>query len=230
MPAVERACTACGGNSYAHDPVIITQAIAASAGRQSSCRGNRGPLLACPIAVPAAMQGVPLPSKGAVPGMMKVQSPDLRARRPVRRKHVRAVYERVALAVGGRARYLLAMLLLIGSQVVNLAVPWLAAQAIDTVQTSGVEHIVKAGLITASIFLVYVVAWLMHGPGRILERNVGLRVRQSLADALFAKLANLPLARHEAHHSADMQQRAHQASAALSDFAQSQFLYLQNVS
>jgi ABC-type multidrug transport system fused ATPase/permease subunit len=99
--------------------------------------------------------------------MMKVQSPDLRARRPVRRKHVRAVYERVALAVGGRARYLLAMLLLIGSQVVNLAVPWLAAQAIDTVQTSGVEHIVKAGLITASIFLVYVVAWLMHGPGRI---------------------------------------------------------------
>ena len=161
--------------------------------------------------------------------MMKVQSPDLA---PDGRPAVSMfeLYSSVwRFAAGDRARYLLALLLLIGSQVVKLAVPWLAAQAIDTVQTSGMEHIVRAGLITASIFLVYVVAWLMHGPGRILERNVGLRVRQAVADALYAKLASLPLAWHETHHSADMQQRAHQASAALADFTQSQFLYLQNL-
>ncbi len=40
--------------------------------------------------------------------------------------------------------------------------------------------------------------------------------------------ARLPLGWHEAHHSADMKQRAKQASMALSNFAQSQFLYLQN--
>ena len=84
--------------------------------------------------------------------MMKVQSPDLA---PDGRPAVSTfeLYTSVwRFAAGGRARYLLAMLLLIASQVVKLAVPWLAAQAIDTVQTSGVEHIVKAGLITASIF------------------------------------------------------------------------------
>ena len=68
----------------------------------------------------------------------------------------------------------------------------------------------------------------MHGPGRIIERNVGLRVRAAVADGLYAKLASLPLAWHETHHSANMQQRARQASLALSDFAQSQFVHLQN--
>ena len=132
-------------------------------------------------------------------------------------------------AAGGRARYLLAMLLLVGSQSVKLLAPWLAGRAIDTVQTSGTEHIGEAALLTLAIFAVYVVAWTMHGPGRIIERNVGLRVRAAAADALYAKLASLPLAWHETHHSADMQQRVQQASGALGDFTQSQFLYLQNV-
>jgi ABC-type multidrug transport system fused ATPase/permease subunit len=111
---------------------------------------------------------------------------------------------------------------------VKLLVPWLAGQAIDTVQTSGTEHIGRAALITGAIFAVYVLAWSMHGPGRIIERNVGLRVRAAVADALYAKLASLPLGWHELHHSADMQQRAQQASRALADFTQNQFVYLQN--
>jgi ATP-binding cassette subfamily B protein len=117
------------------------------------------------------------------------------------------------------------MLLLVGSQSVKLLAPWLAGQAIDIVQTSGMEQIARAALITAAIFLIYVVARSMHGPGRIIERNVGLRVRAAVADALFANLASLPLGWHEAHHSADMHQRAHQASPALADFTQSRFLY-----
>jgi len=132
-------------------------------------------------------------------------------------------------AAGARARYVFALLLLVASQSIKLFVPWLAAQAIDTVQVGGTDQIVKAGLITASIFLVYVCAWLMHGPGRVIERNVGLRVRQMVSDALFAKLASLPLAWHEAHHSADMQQRAKQAGSALAAFTESQFMYLQNL-
>jgi ATP-binding cassette, subfamily B, bacterial len=161
--------------------------------------------------------------------MMKVVPPDMG---PVGRPAV-STFELYAsvwrYAAGGRARYLFAMLLLVGSQTVKLLVPWLAGRAIDTVQAGGTEQIGRAGLITVAIFLVYVLAWTMHGPGRIIERNVGLLVRAAVADALYAKLAGLPLAWHEAHHSADMQQRAKQAGSALSDFAQSQFLYLQNI-
>ena len=160
---------------------------------------------------------------------MKVQRPDFAGEgRPA--VSMLELYTSVwRYAAGGRVRYLGALALLVASQTIKLLVPWLAAQAINTVQVGGTDQIVKAALITASIFFVYVAAWSMHGPGRVLERNVGLRVRQAVADALYAKLASLPLAWHEAHHSADMQQRAKKASEALADFTESQFLYLQNI-
>jgi len=75
---------------------------------------------------------------------MKIRTSDVT---PLGRPHARAMNDRRA-ACRGRARYLLALSLLVGSQSIKLLVPWLAAQAIDTVQQSGTDHIVKAGLIT----------------------------------------------------------------------------------
>ncbi|RYF33662.1 MAG: ABC transporter ATP-binding protein, partial [Comamonadaceae bacterium] len=80
----------------------------------------------------------------------------------------------------------------------------------------------------ALLMAVYLVSWLLHGPGRVLERNVGVRVRETLADTLYARIAGAPLAWHAGHHSGELQHRVHQASRALSDFAQNQFVYLQN--
>ena len=76
---------------------------------------------------------------------------------------------------------------------------------------------------------VYLLSWVLHGPGRMLERNVGVRVRETLADALYARTPRAPLAWHDGHHSGELQHRVHQASRALSDFAQNQFVYLQNI-
>jgi ABC-type multidrug transport system fused ATPase/permease subunit len=132
-------------------------------------------------------------------------------------------------ARGVRGRYLAALAMLMLSQVVKLLVPWLAAQAIDIVQTAATDQLSKAALLTLGIFLVYASSWALHGPGRILERNVGLHVRRSVSDALYARLASLPLAWHEKHHSGEAQQRAQQASQALAHFAESQFVYLQNI-
>jgi len=96
------------------------------------------------------------------------------------------------------------------------------------VQVSGSAELRSAASYVALIFLVYVAAWSMHGPGRILERNVSLRVRRQVADTIYMRLASLPLAWHEAHHSGELQQRAHQSAHALFDFTQSQFLYVQS--
>ena len=71
-------------------------------------------------------------------------------------------------------------------------------------------------------------AWALHGPGRVLERNAGLHVREAVADALYARLGHLPLGWHEEHHSGDVQQRVQQASQALASFTESQLTYLQN--
>jgi ABC-type multidrug transport system fused ATPase/permease subunit len=118
---------------------------------------------------------------------------------------------------------------LLGASVaLKLVIPWLAAQAINAVQVSGYDSMHRAGWYVALVFLVYVAAWAMHGPGRIMERNVALRVRAQVSDALYAKLVSLPLAWHESHHSGDIQQRTQQASAALAGFTENQFLYVQN--
>ena len=132
-------------------------------------------------------------------------------------------------ARGVRGRYALALGMLVLSQVVKLLVPWLAAQAIDIVQTAGSDQLAKAALFTGGIFAVYASSWALHGPGRVLERNVALHVRRAVADALYARCASLPLAWHEKHHSGEVQQRAQQASQALAQFTESQFVYLQNI-
>ncbi|MDM0105798.1 ABC transporter ATP-binding protein [Variovorax sp. J22R24] len=129
-------------------------------------------------------------------------------------------------AEGARPQMLSATALLTGSQLLRLTMPWLAAQAINALQTSDVE---SSGKWIAALAGIYVFSWVIHGPGRILERNVGLRVRERLADALYARIAAAPLVWHDGHHSGELQHRVHQASRALSDFAQNQFIYLTNI-
>ena len=148
---------------------------------------------------------------------------------PPARAPLKRLYAHVwRFAAGARRTYLFALLLLVGSQALKLLAPWLAAQAINTLQTGGPDALRRAGFFTAAIFLLYAVAWSMHGPGRILERNVALRVRAGVSDALYGKLVNLPLAWHEVYHSGEVQHRAQQASRALAQFTETQFIYLQN--
>ena len=129
-------------------------------------------------------------------------------------------------AEGARPQMLSATALLTVSQLLRLTMPWLAAQAINALQTGDVE---SSGKWIATLASVYILSWVIHGPGRILERNVGLHVRERLADALYARIAAAPLVWHDGHHSGELQHRVHQASRALSDFAQNQFIYLTNI-
>ena len=132
-------------------------------------------------------------------------------------------------AAGARGWLILSSTMLVASQVLKLTVPWLAAQAIDTLQhaTDG------AGLRACLPWIAAIVAtgaasWTLHGPGRVIERTVAVRVRGALSDELYRRAANAPLAWHEAQHSAELAHRMSQASQALSNFTQSQFIYLQN--
>jgi len=132
-------------------------------------------------------------------------------------------------AAGARVALVGSMLLLVASQLVKLGVPWCAAKAIDALQAGGPDMLPRALGWVAGVLGAYVGSWMLHGPGRVLERTMGMRVRESLGDTLYARLANAPLSWHECHHSTDMQQRAGQATGALYDFAQNQFVYLHSV-
>ena len=129
-------------------------------------------------------------------------------------------------AEGMRGQLVGGLSLLTSAQLLRLAMPWLAGQAINTLQAG---DFAGAARWIAALAGIYLLSWLLHGPGRILERNVGLHVREQLADKLYTRLADAPLAWHDGHHSGELQHRVHQASRALSDFAQNQFVYLSSI-
>jgi ABC-type multidrug transport system fused ATPase/permease subunit len=135
-----------------------------------------------------------------------------------------------AQAAGARAPLLLAFALLVGSQLVKLLVPWLAAQAIDSLQkgSAGGAALGSALPWVGAILAAFVVSWAMHGPGRVLERSVAIRVRTAITRSLYERLTRTPLAWHDRHHPGELQQRMGQSSRALYDFTQCQFLYLQS--
>jgi ABC-type multidrug transport system fused ATPase/permease subunit len=131
-----------------------------------------------------------------------------------------------AQSAGHRRKLVTAMLLLISAQAVLLAIPWLAGHAINALQLQGSAGLRDAGMWLTLVVLVTAGSWLLHGPGRILERNVALTVRRRISSGLVAKLFSLPLTWHEANHSAATAHRVQQSSHALTAFAQSQFIYL----
>ncbi|WP_454726978.1 MULTISPECIES: ATP-binding cassette domain-containing protein [Cupriavidus] len=128
-------------------------------------------------------------------------------------------------AHGVRGHMLGAAGLLSAAQLLRLTMPWLAAQAINALQRDSME---TAGRWIVGLVGIYLLSWLLHGPGRVLERNVGVRVRERLADQLYARIAAAPLAWRDGRHSGELQHRVVQSSRALSDFAQNQFGYLQS--
>lgn len=128
-------------------------------------------------------------------------------------------------AHGVRGHMLGAAGLLSAAQLLRLTMPWLAAQAINALQQGSME---TAGRWIVYLIGIYLLSWLLHGPGRVLERNVGVRVRERLSDQLYARIACAPLAWRDGRHSGELQHRVVQSSRALSDFAQNQFGYLQS--
>jgi ATP-binding cassette subfamily B protein len=131
-------------------------------------------------------------------------------------------------AAGARLRVVLVGLMLTGAALLELVSPWLAAQAINALQKNQSGALLHAGGYVGAILAVSLLAWALHGPGRVGERKIALRIRQQFTDALYAKLMRLPMSWHDRHHSGDVQQRIGQSSMALYNFAQSQFTYLKS--
>jgi ABC-type multidrug transport system fused ATPase/permease subunit len=131
-------------------------------------------------------------------------------------------------AAGARLLLMTCSFMLIGAALLELVSPWLASRAIDTLQKNEAGALVHAAYYVAAILLVSGAAWALHGPGRIGERTVALRIRQKFTDALYAKLMRLPMSWHDRHHSGEVQQRISQSTLALYNFAQSQFSYLKS--
>ncbi|HYZ88547.1 MAG TPA: ABC transporter ATP-binding protein [Myxococcales bacterium] len=131
-------------------------------------------------------------------------------------------------AEGRRAKVVLFVVLLVTAQLVRLTIPWFFGEAVNALQAHGMEGIRHARNDLLLMLVAVGVAWTMHGPARIVERFTALVVRERFADSLHAKALALPVRWHEQHHSGDTLHRMTRATSSLAQFAQSQFIYLQN--
>ena len=131
-------------------------------------------------------------------------------------------------AAGDRGRTILFMTLLILAQLLKLAIPYLSGAAVQAMQGKGDAALGTAGWDMALIFVVCAASWVLHGPARVLERFVAIRVHERFADALYRKATRLPLDWHQHHHSGETIEHVQKAGGAIFGFAQNQFVYLQN--
>jgi ABC-type multidrug transport system fused ATPase/permease subunit len=170
----------------------------------------------------------PTPALKAVPRARAESQPDQPGKPEVQPSYALLYRHLWRFAAGARIRLLLATTLLVSSQLLKLGVPYLAGQAINAIQAGGDRMLWNAGQYVALVLAAFVGSWLLHGPGRVIERSVGVHVRTRVADALYARASRLPLAWHNRHHSGEVLHRVGMASGGLFDFAQNQFIYLQN--
>jgi ABC-type multidrug transport system fused ATPase/permease subunit len=127
---------------------------------------------------------------------------------------------------GERRTFVGAVVLLVSAQVALLAIPYISGRAINTLQLHGTGGFHSAGLWLSLGLLIACGSWLLHGPGRILERRAAIMIRERMSELLVERLFALPLSWHDEHHSGATAHRVQQSSQALAAFAQSQYIYL----
>jgi len=91
--------------------------------------------------------------------------------------------------------------LLLGSQILKLLAPWFAGKAINALRAAAWERWKKRASGCGRVCrdgreLV------LHGPGRIVERNIAIRVRERVAGACSIS-SWMPTSVHEQHHSGE---------------------------
>lgn len=107
--------------------------------------------------------------------------------------------------------------------------PYALGKAINILQEFGLlkyrEIIIwlTAGL---SALIIY---WIFHGPARIIERKVALKLKQNFKLTMYDKLTCLELKWHQQHHSGNIIARIQRSSNALYHFAESQHIYIETL-
>ncbi len=107
--------------------------------------------------------------------------------------------------------------------------PYAFGRTIDILQ-----HFTPARLFDVILWLVFGVVlvplfWLFHGPARVVERKVALKIQQAFRLDLYEKLTRLPLKWHQDHHSGNIITRVNRAATALLRFAEDQFIYIETI-
>ncbi len=130
-------------------------------------------------------------------------------------------------ADGQRGRMALVYALLLAANAIVMMQPVVLAQIIDTAQAGG-SGALRAALLWSALYGgLTLIFWLLHGPARVIERQVAFAVYHAFTDSMYRKVADMPLRWHQDHHSGGTISRVTKAGKALHNFAGTQFILIQ---
>ncbi|MES2218438.1 MAG: ABC transporter ATP-binding protein [Pseudomonadota bacterium] len=107
--------------------------------------------------------------------------------------------------------------------------PYAFGRTIDILQNFTPDKLSQVVLWLCVGVVVLLLFWMLHGPARVIERHVALKIQQAFRDRIYEQLTQLPLKWHQDHHSGNIISRVNRAAAALYRFAGDQFIYIETI-
>jgi ATP-binding cassette subfamily B protein len=130
-------------------------------------------------------------------------------------------------ATGYRGRFILYIVLSVAGLGINLCEPYVIGRILNAVQEAATGN---AGGLKQTIFHylaiyfgIHVGFWILHGPSRVIERDVAVRIRSAFQMRLFNVVMALPIGWHREHHSGITIDRINRAITGLFDFCDRSF-------
>lgn len=132
-------------------------------------------------------------------------------------------------AAGQRHIIILYHIMFVLAVAFELATPYLFGQLVNTLQKAEANLFHDCAYYLGLIVLCHFMMWLLHGPGRVMERRASQVVYIHYVTRMFERLTALPLSWHQDHHSGSTINRIRTAALALKDFVASGFVSFQRV-
>lgn len=107
--------------------------------------------------------------------------------------------------------------------------PFAFGQAITVLQHYKSGRLYEVIFWLATSVAVLLMFWVFHGPARVIERNIALKIQQTYRLYIYEKMTQMPLAWHQNHHSGNMITRLNRAATSLRQFAENQYLYIETI-
>ncbi|MGD9592782.1 MAG: ABC transporter ATP-binding protein [Candidatus Berkiella sp.] len=107
--------------------------------------------------------------------------------------------------------------------------PYALGRAIDVLQNFTANRLNEVIYWLCFGIGVMLVFWLFHGPARVIERKVALKIQQTFKLKIYEDMTHLPLKWHQDHHSGNTITRVNRSAASLYRFAGDQFIYIETI-
>jgi ABC-type multidrug transport system fused ATPase/permease subunit len=131
-----------------------------------------------------------------------------------------------------RGQYVLIYSMFAGANVVNAAYPVIYGWLVDRIQQGGAAANVlrDTSFYAAAYFALKFFEWCLHGPARLLERQLAFNLSRNFLEEKFHRAVHLPVKWHQDHHSGATINRLRKAYEALREFFEGGFMYIHALS